>query len=305
MTLLIPDARRSVLGGLVDDGSLLAPDPPDCVAALERFRTLRESPSGWMLGRFVIPASMLEDLAAALVRTMRRGDTPWSIGVVLEVGDTGATSRAAAFHAAMDPAAGIGFVSVPPPEEASPDGVSRALSAGRGVHLDALPLLPIDVTRDPESSIDAIERSRADTLQPAGIWIDLEIPVDPELLVAAITRSARVGVPIVFKEANPPAFTTRDPDTPAVRFGAFNLIAVALSDPATAATRAQSVLLDTDPGSIAIGFGGLRRREGPGGSISPASADRGTILSIVSADPGAAIRSIVDALETGDANPSG
>ena len=47
MTMLIPDARRGLLGGLIDDATLLCESAPGVERAVEAYRSLRTLPGCW------------------------------------------------------------------------------------------------------------------------------------------------------------------------------------------------------------------------------------------------------------------
>jgi hypothetical protein len=56
------DARRALLGRLIDHAALFPPASLDMPDALEADRLARESPEAWMLDRFIVPASRLGEL---------------------------------------------------------------------------------------------------------------------------------------------------------------------------------------------------------------------------------------------------
>lgn len=59
-------ARRAFLRGLIDDAGLFPPASLGMREALEADAAARTSPEAWMLGRFIVPASRLAELVAAL-----------------------------------------------------------------------------------------------------------------------------------------------------------------------------------------------------------------------------------------------
>jgi hypothetical protein len=71
------DARRELLGRLIDHAALFPPASLDMPAALEADRRARETPEAWMLDRFIVPASRLAELPA---------ETP-PLSVVLDRGE--------------------------------------------------------------------------------------------------------------------------------------------------------------------------------------------------------------------------
>ena len=61
VALLIPDARRSLLAGLVDDAALLRSSPPTAKQAVDAYLRLRTTESGWMVGTMKPPHEDNED----------------------------------------------------------------------------------------------------------------------------------------------------------------------------------------------------------------------------------------------------
>jgi hypothetical protein len=70
----VDEVRRGLLVRLIDHAPLLRPDPPPVGEALAEDRAAREGEHGWMLNRFVCPASRLAEL----------GEPAAPLGVVLD-----------------------------------------------------------------------------------------------------------------------------------------------------------------------------------------------------------------------------
>lgn len=90
----IVDARRAFLGELIDDAGLFPPaqlSMPEALLAHERART---GPHAWMLGRFIVAASRLRELA----ETLDDGAGALRISVVID-GERSAGFAAIAKHA--------------------------------------------------------------------------------------------------------------------------------------------------------------------------------------------------------------
>jgi len=79
-------AKRALLEHLIDDASLFPPAALAMRPALRAHARLRESAYWWVTGRFVAPASRLEELAAA----RNPADGPLDLSVVLDSGASGA-----------------------------------------------------------------------------------------------------------------------------------------------------------------------------------------------------------------------
>jgi hypothetical protein len=62
------DARRELLGELIDHAALFPPASMDMPEAMEADRAARDGEHAWMLGRFICPASRLGELPVAAPR---------------------------------------------------------------------------------------------------------------------------------------------------------------------------------------------------------------------------------------------
>ena len=75
------DARRALLGGLIDYAGLFPPAQLDMADAVAGYRAARSGPHAWMLDRIVCPAERLADLAA------EAGDVDWPVTVTVGLAD--------------------------------------------------------------------------------------------------------------------------------------------------------------------------------------------------------------------------
>jgi hypothetical protein len=74
------DARRAALGGLVDHAALFPPASMAMDAALEEDARVRAAPEAWLVRRFVVPASRLEELGDADLPLALVLDAPYGGG---------------------------------------------------------------------------------------------------------------------------------------------------------------------------------------------------------------------------------
>lgn len=72
----MPDARRALLGELIDHAPLFPPASLPLEEALEYHRRARESRHAWIVRRFVAPASLLDDLPRDGLRLALVVDAP-------------------------------------------------------------------------------------------------------------------------------------------------------------------------------------------------------------------------------------
>lgn len=299
MTVLIPDARRSLLGGLIDDAALLGPSPPNVEHAVGAYQRLRATEHGWMVGRLVVPVLRLEELAGVLVRTLRSGSRSVPIVAAFDGDTASSASIAASVHTMLDPAARIEQVLLPNEYSDPVDRIDDAVAAGNGIHHGVLSMvaLPFGVSND--ETMDAIAATGTKTLRAAGAWIDLRSAVvGPVTLSATIGACVRSSLPFTVLADHLPAVTQANLPSGECRYGALNLLAATLHVPPTGPDAAD-VLADANPETFSIDFGGLTRN-GVGirgrGSVG---ADRSPLMSLTTlgaADTIAALGALSKAL---------
>src|SRR5690348_3919368 len=79
-------ALRTLLAGAVDYAGLFPPAGLDMDAAVRHHAAYRASPERWLLGRFVVPAARLDELADAVARlgaAPGAGDLPWRVAALV------------------------------------------------------------------------------------------------------------------------------------------------------------------------------------------------------------------------------
>ena len=284
MALLIPDARRSLLAGLVDDAALLRSSPPTAKQAVDAYLRLRTTEGGWMAGRLVAPASLLEELAGVLVRTLRSG-TPSVPSVAVLDGDIAAgASIAAAVHTLLDPAARIEGVLLPHRDADPVDGGFDAVAAGNGVHHGVLSMMAVPIGAPHDKTIEAIAAAGTAALRPVGAWIDLRSTLgDSDALSVAIRSCVRLAVPLTVLVDRLPVVTQTDHPGGRYLYGVLNLLAATLhahSDGPDAA----GLLVDDSPQTYRIEFEGLTRNGVGISAPGSIGADRRPLVSLATLD---------------------
>lgn len=72
-----------LLSGAVDYAGLFPPASLSMAEVVKGFRTYRRSRKRWLLGRFVVPVSRLEEFGAVALRPEYADDEPWRLSVLL------------------------------------------------------------------------------------------------------------------------------------------------------------------------------------------------------------------------------
>ena len=259
MSLLIPDARRSLLGGLIDDGALLRPAPPTVESAVDSYLRLRTTEHGWMVGRLVVPASQLDELAATLVSVLKPGDA--SVPIVTAFGSDAVSdaSMAAAVHTLLDPAARIEGVLLPRHSSEPAEGVAGAIATGNGIQPGVLSMAGLPLHVPPDEVLQALAAASAVELRTSGLWLDLRSEsVEPGALATVICQSSKLAVPFTVLCSELPAITQAHQHSHRPRYGALNLLAATLSAD-SARPEVAAILTDDNPQTYNIEFGGLTR----------------------------------------------
>src|ERR687892_740345 len=76
------DAREAFLTGLIDDAGLFPPASLSMEVAVAAHRESRDGANGWMLARFICPASRLSELEERL--SDENPASPWRVSVILD-----------------------------------------------------------------------------------------------------------------------------------------------------------------------------------------------------------------------------
>ncbi|HXY42276.1 MAG TPA: hypothetical protein VEQ10_21550 [Vicinamibacteria bacterium] len=116
-------SARALFSSLVDYAGLFPPAALPMDAAVAEYRRCRTSPEAWMLGRFVVPAVRLAELAAILEPG---GDAPWGLSALLGSDLPADLDRVQAFNAGQRGRACVDTVEL---KTATPDEVKAALEA--------------------------------------------------------------------------------------------------------------------------------------------------------------------------------
>ena len=121
-------SARALLEGLVDYAGLFPPATLSMDDAVAEYARWRKSPEAWMLGRFVLPAARLRDLArdADLQLPEPGADEPWRLSALVGADVHGDSSVVTSFNRSH---AGRAVVDAVELKAASPQDADAALEA--------------------------------------------------------------------------------------------------------------------------------------------------------------------------------
>ena len=271
---LVVDARTSAFAALIDYAGVFPPaalSVPDAVAG---YRAVRASPSAWVAGRFLIRASQLEDLAATVTSTMQYGEASWETSVVFDIDPREAASRAADFHAEMEPAMTVAAAEatiVDPSDTA----VRRLFTTVGSVTPEVVPFL--EVTRDAgvTAQVKAIAACISDAgrtggakLRTGGITFDL-FP-SPDEVAEFIMAVTEAGIPFKATAGLHQPVRHHDPTIGVYRHGFVNiLVATAAAAQGAEGSTVAAIVAETDPAAfrLSAAFASWRSLSIPGSAL--------------------------------------
>jgi hypothetical protein len=245
---------RVMLSSLIDDAALFPPARASMRDALANHERVAGGPHGWMLGRFLCPASRLDELVAT-------GPAPTGgVGAILD-GPLDLTLQSAAAHAEM---LGIVLLEAQLPTDANADDVRAIVEAIDSAHLSKPVEVFLEVRADEPlaPALAAVAHSRANLsastisllgakLRCGGLTADAYPPVERVAEFIQLARSERVPFKATAGLHHP--FRSVDADTGALQHGFVNMLAACAMD----AEHIQEIIAETDPAAFRTDRGAL------------------------------------------------
>lgn len=265
MTLLT-DARRALLEGLVDYAGIFPPASLEVAGAVAEYREARQGPHAWMLGRFLCPASHLEQLAGELTGSMTTGEAPWRVSVVFDGAAPADAISAAAFDRTMSPAATVELVEAKLPADADQDGIAVLLDAALSVSSEVVPFLEVGRGSGMPSTVDTIASLRRRRLRPVGAklrtgGVTADAFPEPEEVATFIAACQDAGLPFKVTAGLHDPVRHRHPELDVMRHGFLNLlVTAALAGEGAAVADLTAAIADTDSEAFTVTTTGLSWR---------------------------------------------
>lgn len=269
------DARHDLLARLVDYAGLFLPATLSMTDAVAEYRAARSGPNAWMLGTFVVPATLLDDLAAVLVGSMSGEEPPWQVSVILEGEGAGGAAHAAAFGALMAPAVELVGAEIRLPD-AVVDGRSASEAARRartsatsasGVAASVMAYLEVPATTAAPGgvtrAVEAIAILRSQIARPLGAKLRCggatpDLFPSPQVVAEFLVACRDNGLSFKATAGLHHAIRHHDEDLDVVRHGFLNLlVAVALAESGADVDVIASVVAERESARLMVGASGL------------------------------------------------
>lgn len=254
---LVVDARTSAFATLIDDAGVLPPTPLGVREAVEAYRQVRASRRSWVAGRFVIPASRLEELAAVAMATMRAGEPPWEISVVFDLEPSESAYLAAAFHAEMEPAMSIAAAEARIIDPTI-DGIERLVTTVGSINPDIVGFFEPTRSANTAAQIRSIAQTIKQAGRVGGATLRCGGPTEdlfPTADEVATFIGTAVDVDLPFKAAGGLDQPIRhlDAELSVHRHGVLNLLmATAAAAQGTSMGTITEIVADTDPAAFIL-----------------------------------------------------
>jgi hypothetical protein len=144
-------ALRTLLTGLVDYAGLFPPADLPLAQAVENYASYRRGPHAWMLGRFVLPVSLLTEFAAVTKGIVPAGGEPWWLAGLINADSLRADVNAAAeFNERIDMGAVVDTFELKGADPAMVAEAAKIIPRGAALYVE----VPLDA--DPAPLLDVI-----------------------------------------------------------------------------------------------------------------------------------------------------
>lgn len=284
------NALQSLMSGLVDYAGLFPPAKLEMTAAVDEYARHRGEQGSWMLGRFIVPATRLDELEKAAAGLMK-AERPWRFSVLLgdrqDPARTLATlpdlaTRVAAFEQDGAGAVAVEAFEIPLPADLAPaevtafigsvaTGLKKTGLGGREVFWEIPPTAPraaenllLDGLREAADRLAGPGRMFARLgvkLRCGGVTAEAFPAVDRVARIIAGARDRQLPLKGTAGLHHPVRFQAQEP--PVMMHGFFNFFGTGLLAHTRGwdAERLAEVVAETDPAAFRFTAGEFLWRE--------------------------------------------
>ena len=268
-----------LFGRLIDYAGLFPPASLSMDAAVAEYRDARTGSHAPLLGRFIVTASRLEELAGVLTTSMMSGEPAWELSVILDGDPARAAVLAHSFEAEMSPAVQIALLEVTLPVETG-DGrslneagklVEPIVEAATAASQSATAFLEVKVGPGWESglstAIAAIDRVGSSKRRPLGAKLRCGGVVadafpSPEQVARFISSCVAIqGMPFKATAGLHHPIRHHDHQLDVMRHGFLNLVAATVfAELGWDEDQILDVIVETDPAAFTLTSSGMAWR---------------------------------------------
>lgn len=275
------DARAAILRGLIDDAGLFPPASLSMEEAVAGHRESLSGENGWLLGRFICPASRLSELHKRLPD--EDPAAPWRVSVILggTAGDQWLDEAMADLTAARRFAelskgsARVDLLEVPLPQDFDPPLLYKFVDSieDAGLRDPVTPFLEVPRAAPLPAMLETIAEVRdrlgeRDTCRPPGAKLRCggaseELFPTPARVASFIHWCNRLGIPLKATAGLHHPFRHVDPGTGFLQHGFVNLVGAAILASAQdlGAEAITQIVSDQDPASFSLAPDGFSWRD--------------------------------------------
>jgi hypothetical protein len=253
-------ALRPLLSGIVDYAGLFPPAGLDMAAAVRNYAEYRHDDASWMLGRFVVSASRLAELARELRGLENDSADAWQIAALLSDDVATDVATVETFNAELDEVAHVDTLEG---KFSTPDAITRA-AALVGERFALFVEVPVD--RDPRPLIDAVAAAGVNAkIRTGGVTVDA-FPSAPAI-VRFMRECAEARVPFkatagLHHPIRAEHRLTYAPDAPSgTMYGYLNVFLTAALLPELTDAEAVALLEESDPRALVVSRDSIRWRD--------------------------------------------
>lgn len=251
-----PASTTALLAAVVDYAGLFPPAALPLPEAVAEYGAAAAGPDAWMLGRFVVPAARLEELAAALHTTT--ADRPWPVSAIVRDGSEEDAAAVARFNQAMAERARVDSIEAKPQSPGGVEWLAQRFGDGFETYVEIAPGPDVDswLARVASTGLRGKVRTGG---------VTAEAFPSPSALAAFLASAVRLGVPFkatagLHHAVRGPYRLTYEAGSPAApMYGYLNvLLATAALEAGARLEEAEALLQQTDAAALAFDEAGLR-----------------------------------------------
>lgn len=249
-------SANALLSGVVDYAGLFPPAALDMRVAVHEYRAAAAGPDAWMLGRFVIPASRLEELAALLRETP---GSDWRVSAIVRADQPADAAAIDAFNGeALRLGMRVDCIECKPATLDGIDALARTFADDFEIYVEIAPGPSADAWFARVAARGLRAKVRTGGVTPDAF---LEPPELASLLAGAVRSRVPLKATAGLHHAVRGAYRlTYAPDSAsAPMYGYLNvLLATAALEAGASAAEAEALLQAADPASLVFGADAVR-----------------------------------------------